>query len=862
MADPDSLSGPFLISSTPPRQRRPLVPVVTAFSVAILAAVWSPDHRLWGVGAVVILAGIATGLALRYARMRRLLLAAVCTLVLGYGYTLWTAVYLPANDVSRYLGSTPVTLEARVLRLATVGHNRTTLNLSARALMGETAVVAVSGGVRVTAYDFEPAVETGDIVRIHRLRLRRPSGFRNPGAFDYGRYLARRGIYATASLSKGERLEVVHRGSSGYLARLSAFKASLAAHIDRTMTEPAAAITREMVLGMRGGLSREVREAFSVSGTAHLMSVSGLHVGFVYAAVFVVLKHCLIHLRFRLLGRFSGGPRPSKLAAVCGLLAVLGYACLVGSNLPTVRATLMIATYVIAYLLDRDGDPWHTTALAALLILTVDPLSLFDIGFQLSFAGVLAILYAQRLLHTPDALAVAEPESVSLASRAKTKLREAVLISTFASLGTAPLILFAFQRLPLIAPLANIVVVPFASVAVPLALLASFVAEIIQPLGDALLFVAGMIVTGMYRLIEFFAAIPYAAPRVGMVAWPVIPLAYSTLVLMSCSRASRAARWGAVTSAALIGVCLAWPWLLSEGRGQLAITFLDVGHGDASFIRFPQGSTMLIDGGGSYRDDFDVGERVVAPFLWYQGVRRVDYVVATHPHPDHAKGLGFILRDFRVRQFWDNGAQQPAPWYDTLRQAAIDRRVYRDAVADGLTGTTIDGVRLELLHPTTAFQPQMKRRGSGEDAGENNHSLVLKLTYGAISVLFTGDIEQEAESFLLQSGHQLRATILKVPHHGSRTSSSEPFVRAINPSVAVFSVQRDSRFGHPHPVVLGRYQALGTQVFRTDAHGAITIRTDGQSVRIQPHIGEPAVLSSPTAHRLAETLTPPAAGPR
>ena len=862
MTYPDPGADPAPILSRPPRRYRPLVPVVMAFCVAILAAEWSADHLLWAVGTIVMLAGLCVGLALWYARVRRLLLAAAGMLVFGYAYALWSAVYLPADHVSHHLSPTPVTLEGQVLRLAKVGPNRTALDLSARALTAEAAEVPVSGRVRVTAYDFEPMVEAGDIVRMHHLRLRRPSGFRNPGAFDYGRYLARRGIYAAGSLGKAERVEVVQRGSRSYLARLPAFKARLAGHITRTMTDPAAAITREMVLGIRGGLSPAVREAFSASGTAHLMSVSGLHVGFVYAAVFMVLKHGLIQLRFRLLGQFSGGPRPSKLAAACGLLAVLGYACLIGSNLPTMRATLMIATYVLAYLLDRDGDPWHTTALAALLLLLVHPLSLLDIGFQLSFAGVLAILYAQHVLHLPHGRAVAEPEAVSLASRAKTKFLEAVLISTFASLGTAPLIAAMFQRLPLIAPVANIVVVPFASIAVPLALLASFLAEIIQPLGDLLLGLAGMIVSCMYTLIAWFAAVPYAAPRIGAVALPVIVLAYSSLVLLPYSRASRAARWGAVIGAVLIGAWQTWPWLVTEGRGQLEVTFLDVGHGDASFIRFPQGSTMLIDGGGSYRDDFDVGERVVAPFLWYQGIRRVDYVVATHPHPDHAKGLGVILRDFRVRQFWDNGTQVSSQWYGDIRRQAEARRLYRDVVGDGPTAVTIDGVDLELLHPLAAFQLPMKRRGSTEDAGENNRSLVLKLTYGTISVLFTGDIEREAESFLLQTGHDLRATILKVPHHGSRTSSSEAFVRAVNPSVAVISMQRDSRFGHPHPAVVARYKALGARVFRTDEHGAVSVRTDGQSVWIEPYIGGSVVLSVPGTQRLAETLTPSSAAPR
>jgi competence protein ComEC len=850
--------------TTPPRRYRPLVPMVISLALAILVAEWSLHHPLWGVGVITSLATAGVGLACRPAGARRRWLALACVLVLGYGSMLWRTSALAANHVAHYVGSTPVALEGQVRKVTKVGPDKTMLDLSARALIDDNTVAPISGRVRIAAYDFEPPVASGDVVRIHRLRLRRPSGFRNPGAFDYERYLARRGIYAIGNIGQAERLEVMRRAPSGHLARLTRVKERLAAHINRTMPESAAAITQEMVLGLRGGLPSTVREAFAASGTAHLMSVSGLHVGFVYAAVFFVLKPCLVRLRFRLLGRFGGGPRPSKLAAAGALLAVLAYACLVGANLPTIRATLMITTYVVAYLLDRDRDPWQTTALAALLILALHPQSLFDLGFQLSFAGVLAILYAQSLLHPPDAVEAFDELPVSLASRVTSKLREAVLIAVFASLGTAPLILYAFQRLPLIAPLANVVVVPLASVAVPLALVASCAALIIQPLGDMLLYLAGTIVTWMYALIVFFAAIPYAAPRVGAVSLPIVVLAYASVLLPFYGQRYRPARWGAVASATAVGVWLSWPWVLSDGRNQLQVTFLDVGHGDASFIRFPQGTTMLIDGGGSYRDDVDIGERVVAPFLWYQRVRQLDYVVATHSHPDHAKGLGTILRDFRVRQFWDNGAQQPPAWYSTLRQTAIEQRIYRDLGVTGLEAHTIDDVRLELLHPSAAFQPPPERRRRvGEDRGENNRSLVLKLTYGAVSVLFTGDIEQEAERFLLESSRDLRATIVKVPHHGSRTSSTEPFVRAVNPWVAVFSVQRDSRFGHPHPAVVERYRKLDALVFRTDRHGAVTVRTDGHSVWVEPHIGEPVVLPAPMTRHLAEMITPPpAAGPQ
>jgi competence protein ComEC len=857
MTYPDPVSDPIPIPPVRPRRYRPLVPVVTAFCIAILAADWSATHVLWAVSTIVMLTAGSVSLAICYAGVRRLLLSAACMLVLGYAYALWTAVYLPADHVFHHLSPTPVTLEGQVLRRAKVGPNRTMLDLSARALTGDTAVVPISGRVRVTAYDFEPTVDAGDIVRIRHLRLRQPSGFRNPGAFDYGRYLARRGIYATGSLSKNEHIEVVQHASSVLLEQLSQFKSHLGDWIAAAMETDEAAITTAMTLGIRSALPPQVREAFNASGTVHLLSVSGFHVAAVYGAVFFLFRFLIKQVRFRLLGCVSGGPRPSKLAAISALAVVMGYACLVtldglvdlvDPNFPAIRSTIMITTFVLAYLLDRDGDPFNITILAALLILSLDPFALFGIGFQLSFVGVLSIFYAYRFLSPLNSDATERKRSPLSVSQLKHWLRDVVVVSMFASLGTAPLILYHFERLPLIAPVANIIVAPLASVAVPSTIVASFTTQILPPLGSILLFLTGVIVKSMYGVIRFFATLPYAAPYVGAVSLPTVILAYTALLLLPYSPRHHIARWGTIGGAVMVSVWLAWPWLFPAGRGQLLVTFLDVGHGDASFIRFPHGTTMLIDSGGSYRDDIDMGARVVAPFLRHTRVRRLDYVVATHPQADHAKGFGAILRDFRVGEFWDNGALLRSEWYGALRDVAVQRGIYQDVVAKGYTTTVLDGVHLQLLHPSATFQPQTRRRGAREDAGENNRSLVLKLTYGAISFLFTGDIEQEAESVLVQTSDDLRANVLKVPHHGSRTSSSDAFVRAVDPVVAVFSVQRDSRFGHPHPMVVERYKGLGAHVFRTDTHGAITVRTDGQSLWVEPYVHRSAEPFAPLIH--------------
>jgi competence protein ComEC len=341
------LSTPFTPAPSPRGRtfrHRPLLPVVLGLALAILIADRSANHIVWGCALCGVLAAACLGAARHWRKRRGILLAVAVALLLGYAFTLWSAVYLPADHISRHLVAHPVTLEGRLLRAEPASPGRTTLDIAAQTLRDTTDVKSVSGLVRVTAYDFEPAVRAGDLVRVQRLRLRQPNSFRNPGAFDYGRYLARRGVYATASLSTAERLEVVHRPPSRILAPLVRLKASLAGHMARVMAEPQAAITQGMVFGLRSRLTPEVQEAFAASGTAHLMSVSGLHVGFVYAAAFFLLKPCFVRIRFQVLGRLSGGPRPSKLTAAVSLLAVIGYACLVGPNFPTIRATLMIVT--------------------------------------------------------------------------------------------------------------------------------------------------------------------------------------------------------------------------------------------------------------------------------------------------------------------------------------------------------------------------------------------------------------------------------------------------------------------------------------------------------------------------------------
>jgi competence protein ComEC len=263
----------------------------------------------------------------------------------------------------------------------------------------------------------------------------------------------------------------------------------------------------------------------------------------------------------------------------------------------------------------------------------------------------------------------------------------------------------------------------------------------------------------------------------------------------------------------------------------LEATFLDVGQGDCTLVEFPQGKRMLIDGGGLY-GDFDVGENVVAPFLWKRRILKVDYLVLSHPEPDHYKGLTFIARYFHPTEFWHNGMTSPASTYEELLNVIKDKGITMVKVEDGFA-RSIGEARVEALHPVEGWRAEVQsKRGWA-----NNNSLVLRIAFGDHSLLFTGDIEKEAESRLLRDDKRLGAQVLKVPHHGSKTSSTYYFVKEVSPQYAVFPLGYKNIFHFPSKRVVERYEGLGCQVLRTDLDGAITVTSDGKQLQIRTYQG-------------------------
>ncbi|HEX6209513.1 MAG TPA: ComEC/Rec2 family competence protein [Methylomirabilota bacterium] len=467
---------------------------------------------------------------------------------------------------------------------------------------------------------------------------------------------------------------------------------------------------------------------------------------------------------------------PRRVAALGALLVVLGFAAVVGSQPSVLRATVMAVLVLLGLLLEREAAVLNSLALAAVVILALRPADLHDPGFQLSFAATAGIVLIPLPRGRPAA---------------------ALVVSAAAQLAVLPISLAHFNQLSTIGVLANLAVVPLAGLATVLGLVAVAAGLASAPLSGWFFAAAWPVLLLLRSTVAAAAAVPGAvihlpAPGLAAVAAYVAALA---LGLMAWHRRGThrrlARRLAAVAGALMVASALAalWP-ALRPADGRLRVTVLDVGQGDAIVVEGPDGSALLVDAGagGPYR--IDAGERVVAPFLWNRGVLRLQAVVVTHADADHAGGIPAVRDRFTVRETWD-GSGGPLP----------------------LGGAIVTPL------PTV-----------GES--RNDAARVLRVDFGLASVLLASDVEAAGEQALVASGAPLAATVLKVAHHGSRTSSTLALLDSVRPSLAVVSVGPRNPYGHPDPGVLTRLAAAGADVYRTDHDGAVLLETDGRTLTV------------------------------
>jgi competence protein ComEC len=599
---------------------------------------------------------------------------------------------------------------------------------------------------------------------------------------------ARDGVAAYGYCKSSRLVEVLGPGRIGPVRRAAArvrawARAAIARHMCRGSER---GLVLAMVIGDRSEIDESTSEAFRASGTYHVLALSGAQVALVAGLLVAALRRSLA----------------SPWLQACATTAVVAfYAALVGGDVPVVRAALMSAAVLSGRALEVDADAANLLGLAALLLLLDRPSCILDVGFQLSFAATLGILG----LSGPLARGV---------PRLPLRIDSAVAASLAAQAALMPILAASFHRLAPAALLLNLAAVPLSSAV----LLAGLALVGAAALGDALaspLAAAAWISARALRVSGDLGPLaPWLDVRVPGPSPGTIACHLAALALLARGRRGP----GLALLAVVVATLVALPGR-PEADGRLHLHVVDVGQGDGLVLRSAGGRALLVDAGGSRDPRFDPGERRLAPFLWARGVRSIDALLVTHAHPDHVGGVPFLLQAFRVAELWEGPAPLRDPSWRRV-QAELSPGPARRTLAAGMRFEW-EGARLEVLGPPRPRHPPLRVR--------NEDSVVLDVGYGEVHLLLTGDVTGDLERQLAAGP----AAVLKIPHHGSRSSSSPAFVAAVQPRVAVASAGAHNPFGHPSPDVLERYRRAGALVLRTDLEGDVEIATDGRRLWVR-----------------------------
>jgi len=808
--------------------KRPLIPIVISYALGLLAA----HYEI--VFLTTILAACAVFLPLFVVAFFFKRRTAPTVLALGLFSLLGFTLLYPAtpsalrqsSDIVKFAGSPRVNLEGVIDSTPVVTAARTRLYVTVTQVHEPERSCAVSGRLQLTIKTPAARFHYGDRIRFF-CSPRLPRNFENPGRFDYVRYLAYRGIAATAFLEDERGIITIRTGQGrSFLLAVERARDRIRDELNATLAQPARDVVKALIIGEQDTLSDDIREQFSRLGLSHLLSISGLHV-----SMFALLSYFVVMSLFRAYPRTLLYINAFKWAVFFSIFPVLLYCCIAGFNIPTLRSAIMVICYLVALLLGRREDLLHTLFLAAFITLVCIPASLFDISFQLSFMAVLSIVVLvprwQALFpgKEPDPF---EPRNLFL-ERCRRMFRDSLLSSAAAILGTAPLVAMTFHYFSFSGFFTNIIMIPVVTfLIVPLSLLAAGVLFISPALSAPLFSAAGFLTDICLNCTAVWSQIPggdfkLSTPRL----WEI---AVFYLLVASFSYCARKQLLRYFVIAAAVFACIEAGLYIhaQQGRGVLSVTILDVGAGNSALVEFPGGHTMLIDGGGFMDESIDIGETVIAPVLYHRGIRLVHFLVLTHPHKDHAGGLPYIVENFTVQELWLNGEPGFFASYRRLMTAAEKNGLKKLTYARGAPPRMIDDVRIDFLNPDA----RAITFGNDNQSATNNNSLVMKLTLGRVSILFPADILQETEQRLIAEKALLSATIIQAPHHGGVHTSSPAFIKNVSPEVVIFSCRSYGSLTLPHPDVSADYQRAGVKMYQTDKHGAIEVETDGIGYRL------------------------------
>lgn len=632
--------------------------------------------------------------------------------------------------------------------------------------------------------------------------------------FSYKDYLARRGIHTFMRRAKLKPVEPQH----GFSVRAGIYRFKAGAHqiVNRILPGPEGALLNGILLGIQSGIPCSLYDQFNATGASHVIVISGSNIS--------LLVGILLLAGQRLIGKRN--------AALLALLGVAMYTVLVGADAAVVRAAIMGSLYVLAMYLGRQNVVLNTLFVSALVMTAVNPFTVWDVGFQLSFVATLGLIVLVPILERGAARVLDGFSGLDGLHTASDVLTEALLVTIAAQISTTPLIIYQFGRFSMVSLLTNLLIVPVQPLIMVLGGLATLAGLVYLPLGQLVGWLAWLPLAWTIRVVQWTASFSWARVELPAMPFWLMMLFYLTIgagvwwlnqspeaqrrVTGGKPRRSRPALVLGGVTAVLI---LLWAALHPMPDGKLHVAFLDVGQGDAILITTPTGRQILIDGGPS---PALLTQRLGEEMPFWD--RSIDVVVNTHPDSDHLTGLIDVINRYQVERVLVSDAEGHSSlgreWEARLDEAGL-------AAVSATQGMNL---QLDETVSATVLNPGPACRFADDP---NDHSVVLRLSMGEISFLLTGDIEADVERKLAVGAFNLQSTILKSAHHGSNSSSTVQLLQAVNPQVAVISVGADNAFGHPSADVLQRYADFGIPTLRTDERGTVEFVTDGAQVWLE-----------------------------
>lgn len=781
---------------------------------AFAAGIWLAGIHNWHIPTLAVLAAVLLVSALRQVRRKEQLpnhFWPVIGLFLVAGMMHQSqGIVLPADDISRYAGRT-ITMEGVVDEVPEVneapeGRQVKYLVRVETVKTERVAAVPASGKVRlyVLYKDNTKPAAYGNRIMVYG-KVLELHGYNNPGQIDVTMALKRQNITARLA-AQSKDLKIVYAPATYYWrAHLVNWQTGIVQAMQKIMPASDAGVLTAVLFGGYQNISGKVLDDFATTGLIHILSVSGAHIALVAGLM-------------RWLGtRMHLGLWTSAALAIS---AITLYAVMSGLTPPVIRSAAMGFISLAAGMMNRENYAPAALAVTALIMLVWQPLLVYDISFQLSLGATAGLVFLY-------------PKTLTALGKIPAWLAGPLAVTVGAQLGVLPFIAWYFNNFSLISFLANMIVLPGVELLIILGLAGVMLYTVMPAIGAPVFVICSLMIGGITQLTALLAAVPYSSVyipsgglRTGAAYYLGLAWLYGWRPLALPGPGQLLGRWpkSCALTIVLAGVILlAVNWL----PNPLTVHFIDVGQGDSTLVITPHGRAVLIDTGGSYNSAaFDMGERVVAPYLKHYGVTVIDYLILTHGHQDHAGGAAGVAANIKVNNIMLAREAYSPPVRALLRSGQ------GAAVIPTYTGQAfaLDGVLFTIIH-TTGSSMQ-----NGETATGNEVSSVIRVSYGHHSFLVTGDLEARGEAELLAEGVS-PSTVLKVGHHGSKTSTTPLFLQAVNPSFAVISAGYNNRFGHPHPETLARLNATKkTRIYRTDKQGAIVFRSDGTSIVADTYI--------------------------